>query len=109
VDNWVEEVRNFPCYAIVSPRHCLRLQKLICLGTPSGFSFSSLYDRILAATCPVAASSEVQLVIPTHSINSFSIEPDAAKEVQSVRGRDIVTWDLEQSERISKLSRNGFG
>ncbi|GAA5884063.1 hypothetical protein JCM16303_001381 [Sporobolomyces ruberrimus] len=62
-----------------------------------GFSFSSLYDRILAATCPVAASSEVQLVIPTHSINSFSIEPDAAKEVQSVRGRDIVTWDHEQT------------
>ncbi|GAA5912177.1 GPI-anchor transamidase subunit GPI16 [Sporobolomyces salmoneus] len=57
------------------------------------FSFSSLYDRTLKTACPVASHSEVQLVVPTDSINPFSIEPDAGKELRNVGGRDVTVWD----------------
>lgn len=60
------------------------------------FSLSSLYDRTLKTACPVASSSEVQLVIPTHSVNAFTIEPEAAKKVQKLAGRDVAVWETKE-------------
>ncbi|BGP42695.1 Subunit of the glycosylphosphatidylinositol transamidase complex-like protein [Rhodotorula kratochvilovae] len=61
------------------------------------FSLSSLYDRTLATACPAATASTIELVVPTHSLNPFSIEPDLARVVQPVDGRDTATWDVQQA------------
>lgn len=62
------------------------------------FSFSSLYDRTLKTACPVATSSEVQLVVPVDSINPFEIEPSSSKELKNIEGRDTVVWDTRKGE-----------
>ncbi|GAA5993887.1 hypothetical protein JCM5350_001585 [Sporobolomyces pararoseus] len=67
------------------------------------FSLSSLYDRTLKTACPVASSSEVQLVIPTHSVNAFTIEPEAAKKVQKLAGRDVAVWETKEALEVGSL------
>jgi phosphatidylinositol glycan class T len=74
------------------------LTSLTWFATRAEFSFSSLYDRTLKTACPVASSSEVQLVVPTHSVNSFSIEPESVKELKHLGGRDVVVWDTKRGE-----------
>ncbi|GAA5900976.1 hypothetical protein JCM6882_005993 [Rhodosporidiobolus microsporus] len=61
------------------------------------FSLASLYDRTLTTTCPVATSSQIELVVPSHSPNPFSIEPDLAREIKSVEGREVAVWDVKSA------------
>ncbi|GAA5829411.1 hypothetical protein JCM3766R1_001089 [Sporobolomyces carnicolor] len=59
------------------------------------FSFSSLYGRKIETACPVATSSDVRLVVPTDSINPFSIEPRDGQQPETVRDRHLVTWNAK--------------
>ncbi|KAJ8292428.1 GPI transamidase component PIG-T [Rhodotorula toruloides] len=67
------------------------------------FSISSLYDRTLATACPVASDSRIELVVPTHSVNPFSIEPDLAREVTKIDGREVAVWDVKQALETAAL------
>ncbi|BGP00615.1 Subunit of the glycosylphosphatidylinositol transamidase complex-like protein [Rhodotorula toruloides] len=67
------------------------------------FSISSLYDRTLATACPVASDSKIELVVPTHSVNPFSIEPDLAREVTKIDGREVAVWDVKRALETAAL------
>ncbi|GAA6061899.1 hypothetical protein JCM10212_004717 [Sporobolomyces blumeae] len=61
------------------------------------FSFSSVFDRTVKSACPVASSSEVQLVVPTDSVNPFVIGPDETKTLIHIDGRDVVSWETKNA------------
>jgi phosphatidylinositol glycan class T len=61
------------------------------------FSLSSLYDRTLSRSCPVASSSSINLIVPTHSVNPFVIEPAAGREMKSVGGLEAAVWDVNEA------------
>ncbi|GAA5821755.1 hypothetical protein JCM11251_001007 [Rhodosporidiobolus azoricus] len=67
------------------------------------FSLSSLYDRSLSSACPVASSSSIELVVPSHSPNPFSIEPDLARELKSAEGLDVAVWDVQAALETAAL------
>ncbi|BGP34593.1 Subunit of the glycosylphosphatidylinositol transamidase complex-like protein [Rhodotorula toruloides] len=67
------------------------------------FSISSLYDRTLTTACPVASDSKIELVVPTHSVNPFSIEPDLAREVTKMEGREVAVWDVKRALETAAL------
>ncbi|GAA5928411.1 hypothetical protein JCM3775_000604 [Rhodotorula graminis] len=67
------------------------------------FSLKSLYDRALSTSCPVANASTIELVVPTHSTNPFSIEPDRARVLKNVDGRDVAIWDVQQALETAQL------
>ncbi|GAA5996044.1 GPI-anchor transamidase subunit GPI16 [Rhodotorula paludigena] len=80
------------------------------------FSLSNLYDRMLSTACPVAIDSRIELVVPTHSLNPFSIEPDLARTLQDVGGRHMAIWDVQQAlegaaldVRVTWPGENAFG
>ena len=68
------------------------------LSLSLAFSLDSLYGRTLKTACPVAASSAIELVVPSHSVNPFVIEPDLARETRNVDGRDVAVWDVAAGE-----------
>ncbi|CEQ41692.1 SPOSA6832_03428, partial [Sporobolomyces salmonicolor] len=67
------------------------------------FSMSSLYDRTLSKACPVAASSRVELVVPSDSVNPFSIEPSVAREMRKDGERDLAVWETATALDTSTL------
>ncbi|TNY17502.1 GPI transamidase component PIG-T [Rhodotorula diobovata] len=67
------------------------------------FSLHSLFDRTLSNACPVANASTIELIVPTHSISPFSIEPDRARVLQTVEGRDVAIWDVQQALESAAL------
>ncbi|GAA6056617.1 hypothetical protein JCM3770_006358 [Rhodotorula araucariae] len=67
------------------------------------FSLSSLYERTLSTTCPVAAASTIELVVPTHSLNPFSIEPDLGRSVFRIDGREMAAWDVQKALETAAL------
>ncbi|KAK4046748.1 Subunit of the glycosylphosphatidylinositol transamidase complex-like protein [Microbotryomycetes sp. JL201] len=62
------------------------------LGTD--FSFTSLFDRQLSAACPVANSSRVDLLVPSHSKEPFRIEPKDGMVPSRHGDVDVASWDL---------------
>ncbi|GAA5954935.1 hypothetical protein JCM21900_005940 [Sporobolomyces salmonicolor] len=67
------------------------------------FSLSSLYDRTLSKACPVAASSRVELVVPSDSVNPFSIEPSVAREMRKDGERALAVWETATALNTSTL------
>ncbi|BGP26924.1 Subunit of the glycosylphosphatidylinositol transamidase complex-like protein [Rhodotorula toruloides] len=67
------------------------------------FSMRSLYERTLATACPVARDSRIELVVPTHSVNPFSIEPDIAREVTKIDGQEVAVWDTKRALETAAL------
>ncbi|KWU43951.1 Gpi16 subunit, GPI transamidase component [Rhodotorula sp. JG-1b] len=72
----------------------VRLDRLTGQLGRRAFSLDSLYGRTLKTACPVAASSAIELIVPSHSVNPFVIEPDLARETRNVDGRDVAVWDV---------------
>lgn len=64
------------------------------------FSMSTLYDRTLATSCPVASCSLVELVVPKHSPNSFEIHPadGFGKVTKRENEEDVVVWETRRGE-----------
>ncbi|GAA5867605.1 hypothetical protein JCM3774_001525 [Rhodotorula dairenensis] len=75
----------------------VRLDRLTGQLGRRGFSLDSLYGRTLKTACPVAASSSIQLVVPSHSVNPFVIEPGLARETRNLEGRDVAVWDVSKA------------
>lgn len=71
------------------------------------FSLDSLYGRTLQTACPVAASSVIELVVPSHSVNPFVIEPDLARETRNIDGRDVAVWDVAAGEADGRFRGAG--
>ncbi|GAA5947718.1 hypothetical protein JCM10213_002089 [Rhodosporidiobolus nylandii] len=67
------------------------------------FSISSLYDRTLSTACPVASSSAVELVVPSHSVNPFVIEPEQGRSMQHESGTDFAVWDANEALKLAAL------
>ncbi|GAA5985234.1 hypothetical protein JCM10908_002578 [Rhodotorula pacifica] len=81
----------------------VRLDRLTGQLGRRGFSLDSLYGRTLKTACPVASSSQVELVIPSHSVNPFVIEPELAREIRAIAGRDIAIWDVQAALETAAL------